>query len=227
MADERRSARRARLGGVRVTYESATGDRVETVAHDLARGGLFVRAAKPPAVGKRIALEIQIIGERGTWSALGRVVWRREAAAGDLPAGMGVKLIDVDESVVSTIDRLVDTRERTEPGVGVPTGPPRTPHRAPALSIPIDLVGRRKAATTPAGEAPAATDKRTGCGWGMVAIGTLAVVGAVAVYALALRAHAQGHAGPARRPPSSVATTPPPPGGARSASTPRRPDSPY
>jgi uncharacterized protein (TIGR02266 family) len=216
MADERRSARRAHIGGVRVTYESATGDRVETVAHDLARSGLFVRAAKPLAVGKRIALEIQVIGEQGTWSALGRVVWTRETPDGDRPAGMGVKLIDIEESVVAVIDRLVETRERTEPGVGVPSAPPAMDQRAPALSIPIDLVGRRRAATTTAGEAtatteaPAATDKRSGCGWSLAALGTLAALGAVGAYALALRAPTPPRPVPA--PPLPMAATTPPPG---------------
>jgi uncharacterized protein (TIGR02266 family) len=216
MADERRSARRARIGGVRVTYESATGDRVETAAYDLARGGLFVRTAKPLAVGKRIALEIQVIGEQGTWSALGRVVWTREAADGERPAGMGVKLIDIDDSVAAAIDRLVETRERTEPGVGAPSLPPPMDPRAPAVSIPIDLVpGRRAPATTAAEatattEAPAAADKRSGCGWLLVALGTLAAVGAAAAYALALRVPASPKPAPARPLPSMAPTTAPP-----------------
>jgi uncharacterized protein (TIGR02266 family) len=214
MADERRSARRAHIGGVRVTYESATGERVETVAQDLARGGLFVRTAKPLAVGKRIALEIQVIGEQGTWSALGRVVWTREAADGERPAGMGVKLIDIEDSVAAAIDRLVETRERTEPGVGAPSAPPAIAPRAPAMSIPIDLVPGRRAPTTTAVEATATTetaagaDKRSGCGWSLVALGALAAGGAVAAYALVLRAPPHVRAGPVP-PPPSVATTPP------------------
>ncbi|HZU81639.1 MAG TPA: PilZ domain-containing protein, partial [Polyangiaceae bacterium] len=90
MAEERRSARRASIAGVRVTYESATGDHVETDALNLGPGGLFVLGAKPLPVGKRIALEIQVVGEREPWSALGRVVWTRDAPQGEnRPAGMG------------------------------------------------------------------------------------------------------------------------------------------
>jgi|GEM_PF-752622 len=119
MADERRSARRARLSGVHVTYESAAGDRVEGEVRDLAAGGLFICTAAPLAVGKRIAVDLHVAGEDGPWAALGRVVWRRPAPEGDdKPAGMGVKLIDVDEVVVAAIQRLVETRERTEPGLG-------------------------------------------------------------------------------------------------------------
>src|SRR5579863_6423520 len=98
MTEERRSAPRARISGARVTYESAAGDHVETDALNIGRGGLFVATARPLAVGKRISLEIQMAGDPGPWSALGRVVWVREdAAEPQRPSGMGVKLIDVED----------------------------------------------------------------------------------------------------------------------------------
>jgi uncharacterized protein (TIGR02266 family) len=118
MPDDRRGSKRAHISGVRVTYESATGQRVEADALDLSTGGLFVRTSTPLGVGKRITLEIQVIGEPSAWSALGRVVWLRPQAAPGMPAGMGVKLIDVEDAVVSAIDRLVETREPTSPGIG-------------------------------------------------------------------------------------------------------------
>lgn len=118
MPDDRRGSKRAHISGVRVTYESAGGDRVEADALDLSTGGLFVRTSTPLGVGKRITLDIQVIGEPSAWSALGRVVWVRPHAAPGMPAGMGVKLIDVDEAVVAAIDRLVETREPTSPGMG-------------------------------------------------------------------------------------------------------------
>jgi uncharacterized protein (TIGR02266 family) len=214
MADERRSARRARISGVRVTYESASGDRVEADALDLARGGLFVRTTKPLAVGKRIALEIQVIGQPGPWSALGRVVWSRDAGDSDHPPGMGVKLIDIDDAVVASIDRLVDTREPTEPGVGVPSNPPQleAPVRLRDPSIPIDLVARKKDGASERPPAPAAANaapaaspaeaKRGGCGW-MVVLGVLAMVAGIAGYVL--------FEGLFRSPPQ-VAPIPSPPG---------------
>ena len=118
MVEDKRSARRARMSGVRATYESAGVD-VEANVLDLGAGGLFVRTATPLAVGKRISLELQIVGEPGPWSVLGRVVWVREKGEGEgAPPGMGVKFIDADEDVVAAIDRLVESRERTEPGLG-------------------------------------------------------------------------------------------------------------
>lgn len=118
MADERRGSKRAHISGVRVTYESANGQKVDADALDLSTGGLFVRTNTPLGVGKRLTLEIQVVGEPSSWSALGRVVWVRPNAAPGMPAGMGVKLIDVEDAVVEAIDNLVETREPTSPGVG-------------------------------------------------------------------------------------------------------------
>ncbi len=134
MAEERRSAPRARISGARVTYESATGNPTETDALNLGRGGLFVRTEKPLAVGKRLALEIQVAGELVPWSALGRVVWVREHDEGERrPAGMGVKLIDVEDAVIATIERLVAGRAHAEPG-GVES-PAQPAPVAPIVSV--------------------------------------------------------------------------------------------
>jgi uncharacterized protein (TIGR02266 family) len=119
MAEERRSNPRARISGARVNYESATGEGTEADALNLGRGGLFVRAAKPLPVGKRLALEIEVAGELVPWSALGRVVWVRQETEGERrPSGMGIKLIDVEDAVVATIERLVAERVHAEPGIG-------------------------------------------------------------------------------------------------------------
>jgi uncharacterized protein (TIGR02266 family) len=125
MADERRGAHRVHISGVRVTYESAAAESVEADILDLGAGGVFIRTAVPMAVGKRISLEIQVIGEAAPWAALGRVVWVRQKGEGDkAPPGMAVKFIDADDTVIAGIERLVETRERTEPGVGKSKPPP-------------------------------------------------------------------------------------------------------
>ena len=197
MEDEKRSGHRVRMSGVRVTYDNAGVD-VEADAVDLAAGGLFIRTAAPLPVGKRIALEIHVIGEPGPWSALGRVVWTREKGEGDqAPPGMGVKLIDADDGVIASIERIVETRERTEPGIGGPgSNPPpalapareatvlgvgpaidRTPPPAREQSIAIDLATRR--APAPARDRRASEDR---AGWGRRPLGGRAAA-----------AHRRGH----------------------------------
>ncbi len=119
MSDARRAARRVRLTGVLVAYESATGERHQARVIDLSREGLYIPTATPLAVGKRLSLEIQPIGEPTAWSALGRVVWVRHADDGDeRPAGMAVKIIDAEDAVVAAIERLLEAREPTHRGLG-------------------------------------------------------------------------------------------------------------
>jgi uncharacterized protein (TIGR02266 family) len=135
MAEERRVGKRAPISGVRVTYEGATGSHIEAEVLDLASGGLFIRTDAPLATGKRLALDLTIVGEPGPWSALGRVVWSRPTAEPGRPAGMGVKLIDVDDATLDAIERLVDTREPTAPGVGSATKVPAV--KVPAVGAPV------------------------------------------------------------------------------------------
>jgi uncharacterized protein (TIGR02266 family) len=213
MVEERRTSHRVRISGVRVMYESADGERVETDAFDLGGGGVFVRTATPLAVGKRLSLEIQVVGEPAPWSAVGRVIWSREKGEGDAaPPGMGVKLIDADDAVLAAIERLVETRERTEPGMGKGSHPPPPP--APILavaperertlmgvgsapestpppplplppreaSVAIDLVAKRPASAPPPAARPVAVEK--GGPGRLIVILLLLVVAGVAAYVL-------------------------------------------
>jgi Tfp pilus assembly protein PilZ len=123
MPADRRTTPRTRLAGVRVTYESATGERGQADAVDLNAEGIFLQTATPMLVGKRISLEIFIAGEPASWPALGRVVWVRSSAQGaEPPCGMGIKLIDVDEAVLAAMQKAV-------------VAAPQVPERVNALAM--------------------------------------------------------------------------------------------
>jgi Tfp pilus assembly protein PilZ len=135
MSDDRRTARRIRLPGVQVTYEDAAGERYQARVVDLSREGLFIPSRKPIAVGKRLSLEIQPVGDLTPWSALGRIVWIREAdESPERPAGMAVKIIDAEDAVLSAIEALLEAREPTERGLG--TGDAILPVRPKQRSNP-------------------------------------------------------------------------------------------
>jgi hypothetical protein len=153
MADDRRSARRVRLSGVRVAFESASAEVHEADVGDLSRDGLFIRSA-PLSVGKRLSLEIKVAGEATPWSALGRIVWIRQVREGDdRPTGMAVKFIDIEETVVAAIERLIETRERTEPGLGENKAAAPPPREKPLRERTMIGVG---AFAVPSPAAPAA-----------------------------------------------------------------------
>ncbi len=134
MPEERRSAKRSRLAGLRATYESADGTDGHADVFNISRAGLFLETANLVAIGKRLSLEVRVTGEPTPWPALGRVIWARASHDGDdRPCGMGVKLIDVEDAVVEAIDRLVDQREPTEPGIGL--------HSAAAATFDQTILG--------------------------------------------------------------------------------------
>jgi uncharacterized protein (TIGR02266 family) len=125
MPDERRNARRAPLSGVHATYESATGERHQVLVSDLSKDGLFLQTESLLAVGKRLSLEIVVTGEPAPWAALGRVVWTRSGPDPSGPPGMGVKLIDVEDSVAAAIERFLASRVSQKPTAGFAPAPPR------------------------------------------------------------------------------------------------------
>jgi Tfp pilus assembly protein PilZ len=125
VTDDRRTTRRAQVPGVRAVCVSTRSEQIEADVRDLGKGGLFVRSVRPLSVGQRLSIDIWAVGEPAPWSVLGRIVWTREAEEGEhRPAGMGIKLIVVDDPVAAAIDRLVDTHERME-AVGRLGGPTR------------------------------------------------------------------------------------------------------
>ena len=108
-----REARRVQVAGVRVTYETASGQSAQGDALNIGKDGIFVKAATPLAIGKRIAFEIHFVGEANPITAIGRVEWTRALGEGDgRPAGMGVKFIDLDEASTAVLARVVDSADR-------------------------------------------------------------------------------------------------------------------
>src|SRR5260370_39821225 len=148
MPDERRSARRALLSGVHATFESATGERHQVLVSDLSKEGLFLQTESLLAVGKRCSFELAVTGEPAPWAALGRVGWTRSARDPWGSPGMGVKFIDVEDSVSAAIERLVASRTSGRPG-GAAAAPPREKTvlgvgLAPPPPVPGPPVAREK-----------------------------------------------------------------------------------
>src|SRR6185312_7032187 len=105
MTTERRTDARGKAIA-RVTFTDARSDKpAEGQLRDIGRGGMFVATTSPVPLGKRLDFEVTL-ATGGTIAGMARVVGVRDAAAGDLPAGMGIKFIDVDN------DALVDRPAR-------------------------------------------------------------------------------------------------------------------
>jgi hypothetical protein len=135
MSEERRENRRAILPGTRATFEGANGRREQVDVGNLSPVGLFLCTESPLPMGKRLSLEIQAMGQAAPWAALGRVAWVRWLADDAGPAGMGVKLIDIEDEVAATIGQLVERLNPPVPGA-IPDAPASRPRVPGAGTLP-------------------------------------------------------------------------------------------
>jgi uncharacterized protein (TIGR02266 family) len=147
---------RAVLSRVSARYERAPGERVVADARDISAGGMFLRATTPLSVGALVPLELRVVGEHRSFSAVGRVVWTREVEAGeDAPSGMGLEFVDLGEGTLEVVRRLVSRRQPTLPGIGsVP--PPARARIQKLLGLAVDDVA------IPASSPPPSFDRDPG-----------------------------------------------------------------
>lgn len=94
---------------LKVKYKSASVDEfIEQFGADVSRGGIFIKTKKPLDTGALLKFEFQLQTGAPVIHGVGRVAWRRgEAhARADLPAGMGIKFIKLDEASRAVIERI-------------------------------------------------------------------------------------------------------------------------
>ena len=116
MADARKDRRT--LLSLKIRYKSATlEDFIERYSMDISRGGVFIKAKKPLAVGTLLKFEFMLQDQSTLIHGVGRVVWRREESEADAnnPSGMGIKFIKMDPESRSVVQRIAD--DRAHPGV--------------------------------------------------------------------------------------------------------------
>jgi uncharacterized protein (TIGR02266 family) len=139
MADARKDKRT--LLSMKIRYKSATlEDFIERYSNDISRGGVFIKAKKPLAVGTLLKFEFMLQDQSTLIHGVGRVVWRREEAESDPqnPAGMGIKFIKMDPESRSVVQRIAEGR--AHPGV-FEQGKEGTQVAPATLSDPGDLDG--------------------------------------------------------------------------------------
>jgi uncharacterized protein (TIGR02266 family) len=174
MTQDTRKDRRVKIVSLNVRYKSATVDEfIENHAHDVSRGGIFIKTANPFPPGTLLKFEIRLASDQAVIAGVGRIVWKRDAGAsnGEHPAGMGVKFIKIDDPSKVVIDRLVNTRsdagkafEGNEEAMGqsdrppVRTAPPPRPPAHAATAPPPPAAAPRASGSgsmSPAAETPA------------------------------------------------------------------------
>ncbi len=111
MADARKDKRT--LLSLKIRFKSSTlEDFIERYSGDISRGGVFIKAKKPLAVGTLLKFEFMLDDQSTLIHGVGRVVWRREPAESSEvnPPGMGIKFIKMDPKSRSVVERIADQR---------------------------------------------------------------------------------------------------------------------
>jgi uncharacterized protein (TIGR02266 family) len=145
MTQDTRKDRRVKIVSLNVRYKSATVDEfIENHAHDVSRGGIYIKTANPFPAGTLLKFEIRLASDQAVIAGVGRVVWKRDAAhgQGERPAGMGVKFIKIDPPSAAVIDKLVNTRSdagrsfEAEVDTTTDAPPPVLQQPPPAAKVP-------------------------------------------------------------------------------------------
>jgi uncharacterized protein (TIGR02266 family) len=116
MAEARKDRRT--LLSLKIRYKSASlEDFIERYSNDISRGGVFIKAKKPLAVGTLLKFEFMLQDESTLIHGVGRVVWRRDSTEADPEnsSGMGIKFIKMDPESRSVVQRISEVR--AHPGV--------------------------------------------------------------------------------------------------------------
>src|SRR5882672_6594481 len=167
MTQDTRKDRRVKIVSLNVRYKSATVDEfIENHAHDVSRGGIYIKTGSPFPPGTLLKFEIRLASDQAVITGVGRVVWKRDTSqgTGERPSGMGVKFIKIDDPSKTVIDRLVNSR--SDAGRAYESESETPSQDLPAAASAATVIGTPAPSTRPA---PNRVGKSTMLGMGAVA----------------------------------------------------------
>ena len=106
-------------------FRTGAGEPLRGWTHDLSRSGCFIATQTRVPAGEEIEIEVRLPGVVQPVTSRARVVWAREKASGESPAGMGVALVDPAEATLAAIDKVLAAsagpkRSKTIVGIAPP-----------------------------------------------------------------------------------------------------------
>ena len=123
--DGERRAHPRKVVSTSVTFHDADGAPLRGWLHDISRGGCFVASPSHLTFGETVELEMRLLDAQ--LEGTGRVVWVRDKNERDLPAGMGIAFIAINEATLAVVDGLSVTNARlSRPNtvIGIAPAPP-------------------------------------------------------------------------------------------------------
>jgi uncharacterized protein (TIGR02266 family) len=141
---------------VRVKAENLD-DFVDQFAHNISRGGLFLRSQKPYPVDTVLQFEIQLKDGSRVLRGKGKVTWSQPPPGpGEKPrnCGMGVKFMGLDAASKELVERILEHKEELN------SPPSPAPARAPAEAtgegptVEVEITPPEQVPVEPAPEKP-------------------------------------------------------------------------
>jgi uncharacterized protein (TIGR02266 family) len=178
MERERRAHARKSIS-TGVAFRESGGVLLRGWLHDVSRGGCFIATPSHLTFGEPLEFQFRLPGVYAQITGSGTVAWVREKSERDMPAGMGIRFVEVDESLLAAIDGVSTTGARlSRPSTIIGIAPAPKPS-APSFSPPDE----NPQADAPKGEAPVPAPAKRRSQLALV-IGAVVVASSVAIAAV-------------------------------------------
>ncbi len=124
MVDRERRAHPRKLVSTGVSFNDLEGATLRGWLHDISRGGCYVATPSLFTFGEELTIVMTLPFPRQRVAGRVRVVWVREKNDKDMPAGMGMEFVEVNEDALEAIDKLAVPSKLTRPKTVIGIAPP-------------------------------------------------------------------------------------------------------
>lgn len=81
------------------------------MTNNISEGGVFVANPKPPKVGAKVELELALEQLPVRFTIKGEVRWIREFDADEMPAGCGIRFVEISQHAIEAIRAFIAKRD--------------------------------------------------------------------------------------------------------------------
>jgi Tfp pilus assembly protein PilZ len=128
-----------------VAYVVAPGVSWTGRAVNLSVGGAFISGGPPMSIGRRLSIRIDLGDEQPPISVHARVAWTQVLEANNLPAGVGVRFVRIENRALDRIAHLVAMQPQPEPST-VEVSHETVRVRVPGVGSPLRASARELSA---------------------------------------------------------------------------------
>ncbi|HEX4514984.1 MAG TPA: PilZ domain-containing protein [Polyangiaceae bacterium] len=124
MVERERRAHPRKLVSTGVSFNDLEGATLRGWLRDISRGGCFVATPSLFTFGEELTIVMTLPFPRQRVVGRVRVVWVREKNDKDMPAGMGMAFVEVNDDALVAIDKLASGSKLSRPNTFIGIAPP-------------------------------------------------------------------------------------------------------